>query len=69
MSGTSTKESCYVHPDNIETTLPQLDNTKKLSMTLDSIPDIFQDIKLSHDPYQFFLLPKTSIMKFLKGDE
>lgn len=69
MGGKSTKESCYAHLENIETTPPQLDNTKRLSMILDGISDIFRNIKLSHDPYQFYVLSKTSIMEFLKGGE
>ena len=54
MGGTSTKESCSFHQNNIETTPSRLDNTKTLSMILDSILDISENIKLSHDPYQFY---------------
>lgn len=67
MGGTSTKESYYIHQDNIEITPPQLDNAKRLLMILDSIPCICENIKLSHDPDQFYILSKTFIMEFLKG--
>lgn len=69
MDGTNTKENCSSHHDNIETTSRQLDNTKRLSMILDCIPDICENIKLNHDPYKFYVLPMTSIMEFLKEDE
>lgn len=67
MGATSMKESFFTHRDNIETTPPKLDNTKRISMILDSISDICQNIKLSHDSHQFYVLPNNSIMEFLKG--
>lgn len=57
MGGTSTKESCYAYQDNIETTPEQVDNIKRLSMILQSLPDLCENIKLSHVPDQYYVLP------------
>ncbi|CAL5183774.1 unnamed protein product [Lathyrus oleraceus] len=44
MDGTSTKENCSIHQDNIEITPQQIDNIQRLKMIVESLPDICENI-------------------------
>lgn len=68
MGCASTKDSCFASFQNIETTPPQLDNTQRLSSMIDEISDICK-IKLKLEPTQEYMLHKSCLVEFLKGDD
>lgn len=67
MGGTSIKESCSSHQDNIETTPHHVNKIQRLKMIVESLQDIYKNIQLSHVLDQYYVLPKSTIQDFLKG--
>lgn len=64
IGGTTTKESCYTHQNNIETTLQQVDKIQRLKMIVENLPDIRETIQLSHVPDQYYVLPNSTLVFF-----
>lgn len=52
MGGTCAKESFSANHGSIEPTPSKVDNIERIGMIINSIPDPFLGITLSHDPEQ-----------------
>lgn len=65
IDGANMKGNCYVQQYNIDTTLPQPDNTQRLSGMIEEISNVYE-FKLKHEPKQAYILHKSCVMKFLR---
>ena len=63
--GTSATHSFSANQGSVEPSPPNQDSLRRLEMMMSSIETTCICIKLSHDPYQMFVLSKTFIHEFL----
>lgn len=68
MGGASMKYSRSASVHNIETTPPQLDNIQRIYSMLDKCPYLCV-FKLQREPAHEYMLHKSCVMQFLKGDD